>query len=596
MKLVKPLSIFLLSSTIALSGAPINDATPKEANAKTTVDVKNVANVTITNASLKKSTTYQNKQLGTVTLNNTTSLKKNMFKGSTIQKLIVNQKITGIGESAFENATVKELSMNNTASLGAIGKRSFYNASIGSDGRLDRNILSLYGTKSIADSAFEKAKLYGVDIFQDTTKIGANAFKNARINYLQDHATEKRSVGKEAFHNMEVLQGDIQIGHVANLQTEMYKNLNAGDVSIAFVNDAANNAKLPKGLFLNGKIQNFTASANVLSEIGERAFYQTTFKNTPIFNAKLIDNIMPRAFENAKLNEFKTNNNAFVKRIHEGAFIGATLQTLDIQMENGFISRDAFKNNQLVNVTLKGSIQEIENEAFVTRANQPIENFYVDALTVRNFGNESTSVKGVKQRSGAVVSNARRIIVKNFVDIGVNAFNMKRSDKDPAVEIILDNRDYGNQARLIKEKAFRMKNSKNVTVSLYGMINNVGPYAFENFTGSVYTKASFGSIHKGAFKNSRIRDIDTIIASTISGIDVDAFNNANVGPNVTVNANDIRSSAFYNNKIQTLNLKANGKVSIQAKAFQKNKITKINKSKNATYNVAKTSFDSGVKF
>lgn len=591
MKSVKPVSVFLLSTAILLNSAPLAET----AQAKTSVsESKTLTNVNVTNTSLKKAKTYQNQQLGTVTLTNNTAIPKNMFKESTIQKLVIKSNVSHISESAFENAVIHDIKMNGTAGITRIGKRAFFHADIFPMKPEGRFLLDK--TKTIDDSAFQEASVASLHIRNTTTKIGANAFNRFVTSLLIDESNKKRTVGKGAFHHIRTERLEVQTSEASNLTNDMYMNIESNRITIETKDKARNETVLPAGLFKNAKIGTLYVGSKTIKSIKPNAFTDATVGGL-LFDASVIDSIEPGAFTKTNMDKFETKGQTVIKRIHDKAFNDTTLTLVDISMQNGFISSNAFVGKHLERVAIRGSVQEVQNGAFQVTGDTPIQYVLFDTNVLRHYGNERLE-KGAlaKYNTSPVVDKASRIVINNYISVSQHAFSMKNTAPSERVTIELDNRSYDYPAKEIGKKAFVMPNSQNVTVDIRGHVNNLGASAFEGFTGSLNVYNGFDGVGASAFKNTRIKNINKIVESVRAGIDKEAFSGAGVGPIVKINAYQINNSAFYNNAIEQVTFTNTDPLIIGEKAFQKNKIKKITKKANKKHKVAANAFDKGVAF
>lgn len=591
MKSVKPVSVFLLSTAILLNGVPITE----QANAKTSVSQsETLTNVNVTNASLKKAKSYQNQQLGTVTLTNTAAVPKNMFKGSTIQKLVIKSNVSLISESAFENAVIHDIVMNKTAGITHIGKRAFFHANIFPMKPEGRFLLDK--TKIIDDSAFQEASVASLQIQNHTTKIGANAFHHFITSLLIDESTNKRTVGKSAFHHMYAKRLDVHTSEASNLKDNLYMHIESDQVTIETKDKARNETILPVGLFQNAKIGNVYIGAKTIKSIKRNAFTGATVGRL-FLDASVVGSIEPGAFDKTDMENFETKGQTVIQRIHDKAFNDTTLKSVSIQMVNGFISGNAFVGKHLERVAIRGSVQEVQNGAFHVTGDTPILYVLFDTDVLRHYGNEHLE-KGTlaTYNTSPVVNKAIRITLKNYISVSQHAFSMQDIAKLERVSIELDNSNYGYPAKEIGKKAFVMPNSQNVKVDIRGDVNNIGASAFEGFTGNLNVYNDLYSVGTSAFKHTRISNIHKIVESVRNGIGKEAFSGAGIGPIVKINAYQINGSAFYNNGIEQVQFTNTKPLIIGDKAFQKNKIKKITKKANTKHKVAANAFDKGITF
>ena len=132
-----------------------------------------------------------NKLTNVIIPNSVTSIGKEAFRGNKLTEVIIPNSVLTIGDDAFENNQLIKVSIGN--SVTSIGKEAF------NDNKLTEVIIP-NSVKSIGASAFETNKLTEVSIGNHVTSIGKSAFYDNDLTEVIIPNSVK-SIGVKAFQN-----------------------------------------------------------------------------------------------------------------------------------------------------------------------------------------------------------------------------------------------------------------------------------------------------------------------------------------------------------------------------------------------------------
>lgn len=574
MKLVKPLTAALLCGVITLSNVPID--TPVQAKTVTKkATSKTIKTVTVTNTTIKKKTTYQNKKIDTVIIKGVTSLPKNMFKGSTIKTLQFDNKLKTIGESAFENAKITTMK-NNMKQFLTIEKRAFYKFN-GSSAKSN----ATFAPTTVKDDAFYKASFYGLTLNDRIKQIGKRAFERATIqNVTHTQSKQWMNVSSAIFkyayiQNLKIYANGTDFGRekIYPYAKTKYTVINA--LNSVTIKEKSFEKFESFDIRLNGKFKKIETYAFLNAKL-------TPHDRVVVWNSE-IDTIGKYAFKNARISDLFVTKP--IREIQYGAFYNSDMREINLTMSKGIIGEKTFFNSGLESISLYGDIDIIASGAFAyDNKNKEINpnSIIIDAY-VKDLGN----VKG-DDKNLPVFSSVQNLKMQHVDNINQNAFSFNQPSPNTQHKVIIN-----SNIESIAKQAFTSKFIK-AHIAINGSIRLIKSYAFENTNATLIIDpdkeitevASYG-LKSSNFSNE---DKRTIISNTQIAQPY-AFAQAGLtGSFKITNPNmQIGEYAFYDNNITRLTLPYS--ITLPAYSFAKNPITDFGKDDEAVYTVHPTAFD-----
>ena len=250
-----------------------------------------------------------------------------------IPEVLDNQRIIGIGYSAFARKLLKSVSIPNT-------------------------------TTFLEEQSFSENELKEINIPNSIYSIGIYAFGHNNLSELS-LPNSIEFVDKEAFSDNEleniVLPKSIHyIGNMAfnNNQIKMINGVASNGIIYSRNKDGSDN--LSEIISYGGLSKDINFIPNNVKYIADYAFAYNSIINVTIPNSVII--IGYSAFENNNLTRVMIGNS--VKVIKEEAFVENMITTLSIGTSVDSICAYAFVDNQLTSILIPNSVSTIEEGAF----------------------------------------------------------------------------------------------------------------------------------------------------------------------------------------------------------------------------------------
>lgn len=462
------------------------------------------------------------------------------WKGkNNVNKVVVNDGVTGIFEAAFENmSSVKSVDLTQCKSLTSIGKHAFYKT--GLEGPLD--LSGLENLASIGDEAFKGTNITSLDL-TDSGKSAANGL----------------TLVTKAFHECKALQTATLSEYISSLGNYTFEGCGV----LTAINLPDRVSSIPTGLFKNcQKLTEIETSEGFwknLTGIGDEAFYNARMLRLQLdlSGAERLSYIGTHAFQNA----------ANVTGLLDLSNILTTEARPDLK-----IGHHAFANSGLSGVTFNGStaLAEILQYAFENIKADGSSTFTLESIDfggctrLTNLGagvfkssvikyadfSGCTSLKkfGVDGASEGIFSNNNKLetlILRDCTaleELGAQAFagsNLKKIDLTGS-----------NNLKVIGDKAFDGKVNCEILLPELKHVTRIGDLAFYNdqkITAIDLSNSPIKSIGIRAFhdcKNLGVVDLTGCIDLTTIG--AQAFANCTSLQSIVIpkGVTDINNTAF----------------------------------------------------
>ena len=319
-----------------------------------------------------------------------------LFSGTGIEKLVIPEGVTEIGEGAFSGSSLKEVVLPST--LRKIGNSAF------SGTQLTKLTLP-EGVTEIGSSAFSGSSLKEVVLPSTLTQIGDYAFSRTQLKDIT-LPTSVTAIGSGAFGSIDSLSSVV----IPKNLSDAYRAFE-GSQHLKTIHFEEGITKIASGLFKGSGISSITIPKTV-TEIGYEAFRNTRITELYIPDSvtKLGDNSfsfsdnysndLPSLTKVSLPSELQSTSSPFygqnnlkevelrgnwktipgglfsgtgieklvipegVTEIGEGAFSGSSLKEVVLPSTLRKIGNSAFSGTQLTNMSVPSSVREIGSYAF----------------------------------------------------------------------------------------------------------------------------------------------------------------------------------------------------------------------------------------
>lgn len=301
-----------------------------------------------------------------------TSIGKKAFKNKKITSITYPPKVTIINDEAFKNTNLKEFEISNY--LEYIGKQSFANTQI-KEIKIPKGIVidnyAFMGNKNLKNITISS----DVDkIMNNDNEVSIGTFKNCgnTKEVKVSFPTELEYIGKEMFSDTYI------------------KNIDLRNTKLKEIDNSAFKMKMP-----NTDI-NITLP-RTLKVVGNYSFYNNEIKVLSLTDN--IEKIGNYSFSKSGIESLLVNGNKNLV-IKSNAFSDNNINKLDLKGNITLIEDYAFKNNKINNVTIPKKVKAIGKGAFTN--NSFNNNSNIKVYNNYNFCNIFFDKKNCNIQSGKV--------------------------------------------------------------------------------------------------------------------------------------------------------------------------------------------------
>ena len=323
-----------------------------------------------------------------------------LFSGTGIEKLVIPEGVTEIGEKAFSNSSLKEVVLPSTlrkigdyafggtqlkditlpTSVTAIGSGAFGFIDSLNSVVIPKNLSNAYGAfersqhlktihfeegiTKIAGGLFKDSGISSITIPKTVTEIGSEAFSNTRITelYIPDSVTKLES---KSFSFPDNYSNDLPPLTKVSLPSELQSTNSPfyGQKNLKEVVLRGNWKTIPSGLFSGTGIEKLAIPEGV-TEIGENAFSGSSLKEVVL--PSTLRKIGNSAFSGTQLTKMSVPSS--VREIGSYAFNSTLLEVINLPSGLQIIGSGAFRNTKLETIEIPEGVTYLDD---YTLANIP---------------------------------------------------------------------------------------------------------------------------------------------------------------------------------------------------------------------------------
>ena len=323
-----------------------------------------------------------------------------LFSGTGIEKLVIPEGVTEIGEKAFSNSSLKEVVLPSTlrkigdyafggtqlkditlpTSVTAIGSGAFGFIDSLNSVVIPKNLSNAYGAfersqhlktihfeegiTKIAGGLFKDSGISSITIPKTVTEIGSEAFSNTRITelYIPDSVTKLES---KSFSFSDNYSNDLPPLTKVSLPSELQSTNSPfyGQKNLKEVVLRGNWKTIPSGLFSGTGIEKLAIPEGV-TEIGENAFSGSSLKEVVL--PSTLRKIGNSAFSGTQLTKMSVPSS--VREIGSYAFNSTLLEVINLPSGLQIIGSGAFRNTKLETIEIPEGVTYLDD---YTLANIP---------------------------------------------------------------------------------------------------------------------------------------------------------------------------------------------------------------------------------